>query len=500
MQTNSEIGRKSTKRSIDGLSPTAAVPASKNKARKSLGVDHGTSVTRGRGVDSKISADQAVAAGLACLVTQKRNARSKKFSLAPIVVASGVGHRSVVTHTGHADSKPIGRKSAQHAMFASSPTVNVPTAKTTRRKAAREANDIVPPTVLFPHATNSASDGGGVDHKPPVNPDHCVDSKNSARQHEVVNPLIDAREPGLETDSATLSASHTGLVTQTSAASGTSINRMIDMCRQRRAWMVAELRLTLQCSGICRALSNDDKVAGAKLLASLEKAFEDGEIISEQAGLQITLIPLMNARIPLREQRAGLEKLIKKEVRNLPAYEWVKNVKGFGEMSFGTIIGETGDLANYSNPAKVWKRMGLAVIDGARQGNPGKGASAEDWERHGYVSRRRSTVWNGGNGIIGCMGRGPRLAPGADPDEVAELTEYQRLFVKRLRIEGPRLPKQNGETVVVNKETGEQRETFSKHAANRAKRYVEKRVLRDLWREWRRAIGLPLGEPHLDSD
>jgi len=53
-----------------------------------------------------------------------------------------------------------------------------------------------------------------------------------------------------------------------------------------------------------------------------------------------------------------------KLARKLPAYAWVKGVRGVGDVSFARIIAETGDLSAYETPGKIWKRMGLAVFDG----------------------------------------------------------------------------------------------------------------------------------------
>jgi hypothetical protein len=72
--------------------------------------------------------------------------------------------------------------------------------------------------------------------------------------------------------------------------------------------------------------------------------------------------------------------------------------------SLGTIIGETGDLSLYANPAKVWKRLGLAPFNGKmpstwRSGKEGK-LSSEEWSAIGYSPRRRSVMYVIGESLV----------------------------------------------------------------------------------------------------
>jgi hypothetical protein len=85
------------------------------------------------------------------------------------------------------------------------------------------------------------------------------------------------------------------------------------------------------------------------------------------------------------------------------------------------------------------------------------------------------------------MGHGPPRPP-VDAEVDQSLPPYRRLFLERLRYEAERDPT-HAKPPVADKKNGEVRESFSAHAAARAKRYVEKRLLRDLWVAWRSAIG-----------
>lgn len=153
---------------------------------------------------------------------------------------------------------------------------------------------------------------------------------------------------------------------------------------------------------------------------------------------------------PWRQIEKFAAKAMALAAEQLPVWStFGKSVRGFGEVSLAVIVGEAGDLANYSTEAKLWKRMGLAVLDGKRQGNPGDGASKEVWIAHGYNPSRRSRVWNIGDALI----KGNRDG------------KYRTLYLARKEIELAR-----GLTKL--------------HAHRRAQRYMEKRLLRDLWKAW----------------
>jgi hypothetical protein len=92
-----------------------------------------------------------------------------------------------------------------------------------------------------------------------------------------------------------------------------------------------------------------------------------------------------------RDLGAQMERLAKQ----LPVAAWVKKVRGFGLINLARVIGEAGDLNAYANPAKLWKRLGLAPYNG-RAPSTWKskgGLSAEEWTRLGYSPRRRAICY-----------------------------------------------------------------------------------------------------------
>lgn len=135
----------------------------------------------------------------------------------------------------------------------------------------------------------------------------------------------------------------------------------------------------------------------------------------------------------------------------LPAQTFLAAVPGFGPIGFAQIISEAGDLARYANPGKLWKRMGLAVINGKSQR---KCANAEGALEQGYAPRRRSLMYVIGDSLI------------------KKASPFRELYLARKAYEHARAP------------------AMSKmHAHRRAQRYMEKRLLRDLWRAWRADCG-----------
>lgn len=259
--------------------------------------------------------------------------------------------------------------------------------------------------------------------------------------------------------------------------------------RTRQRWHKAEKSLVLQSKAYCRGwVEGGDKEKAGKLYARY-LAGEETDL-----ALSALLAPYTEAINRFAVLRGQVEKSMAKTARKLPVYPWVKATFGSSDATLAAIVGEAGNVGAYKSVSALWKRMGLAVFDGNRQGNTaGSDDKAATFVKHGYSPGRRSVAWNIGNGLIGGMGRGPRLAPGQDPRTVDGLSPYQILFVERCRYECERDPSHRRPDVV-KKDTGEVKESFSKHAANRAKRYVEKRFLRDLYAAWRSS------ESHSRSD
>lgn len=147
-----------------------------------------------------------------------------------------------------------------------------------------------------------------------------------------------------------------------------------------------------------------------------------------------------------------------------------ESVRGFGAASLAVIIAETGDLTNYSSVAKVWKRMGLAVMGDVRQGGLPKGSGAEAWIAHGYSPNRRSLAWNIGDTMLKAQVRKVKDDAGEDTGERYALGPYGQAYLDRKAYELAREP-----------------DMQPIKAHRRAQRYLEKRLLKHLWQAWRGA-------------
>lgn len=217
--------------------------------------------------------------------------------------------------------------------------------------------------------------------------------------------------------------------------------------RQRQNWHRAEKSLTLQAKAMCRSLAHDGDLKESEKIyrAALGKGEHPMAFIARAA-----TTPLIEARDSIETHRRAIEKMLAKQASNLPVAPWIESIRGFGIGSLAAIVGEAGDLSNYSNPAKLWKRMGLAVMpDGQRQR---RFADKDMAIAAGYSPSRRSVVWNIGDCLI--KANSPQYRPVYDARKEYELTRTDKPIVA--------------------------------HA--RAKRYMEKRLLLDLWKAWRAAM------------
>ena len=165
-----------------------------------------------------------------------------------------------------------------------------------------------------------------------------------------------------------------------------------ELWRQRVGLHKAEKSLTLQTKALARRLVGGSiKDADALYKTSLNGG---GNKLTPE--FLIMTEPFLEARKVIQSKRKLHEKRLAVLARELPAWNWIKETRGVSELSYASLIGECGDIRNYATVSKLWKRFGLAVIDGERQR---KIAGAKALE-HGYSPRRRSVVWNVGACLI----------------------------------------------------------------------------------------------------
>ncbi|MBY5553769.1 hypothetical protein J0664_05840 [Rhizobium leguminosarum] len=273
----------------------------------------------------------------------------------------------------------------------------------------------------------------------------------------------------------------------TNVAHHPAIEQVLYFYRLRQDMIRARTKLSLQGQASLRRLFDGDKERAASAWSDATK--DETHELRGMLDVYISMLSIAD------KQQAGYEKHLVKAVKGLPIYQWAKGVKGLGDLSLACIIGEASgygkesgefySVGDFKSVSALWKRMGLAVLNGHRQGAPGKGATAEDWIVEGYSKTRRSVMWNVGNSLILSMGKFRPLF-GEDVRGNPEYTELQCVFAERARYEAERLPHKCGASV---KESKTGKDSYTLHAANRAKRYTEKRLLRMLYSEWRRSMG-----------
>ena len=169
--------------------------------------------------------------------------------------------------------------------------------------------------------------------------------------------------------------------------------------------------------------------------------------------------------------KLGIEQLMEMRAKQLPVWEWVKEVRGLGALGLAVIVGEAGNLSNYANPGKVWKRLGLAPYKGksAKTWRSEGGLTADEWMTFGYSPGRRSEMWNRAVPLIKTQVRQVKDDDGKDTGERQALGIYGQVYLDRKKYEIDRDP------------------NISKLWAHaRAQHYMEKRLIKHLWQAWKR--------------
>jgi hypothetical protein len=231
-------------------------------------------------------------------------------------------------------------------------------------------------------------------------------------------------------------------------------------------------------------LPEKERKAIAALAQASVKAIFDGKPAPPAANgiadaLGDTIMADKQSRLPYEHRRKAIEAAMGKLAKSLPVWEsWAEGVKGFGAPGLAAIVGECGDLSNYANPGKLWKRLGLAP------GECYRSVTLAGEVCYKKPKRRRSVLWNIGQALLKADGeyRAVYLARKAQECEkaVAEgltVTTTTKATVEswaRLGLPEP----------VYTKKFDKATMRSCGHIDIRAQRYMEKRLLRDLWKAW----------------
>lgn len=206
-----------------------------------------------------------------------------------------------------------------------------------------------------------------------------------------------------------------------------------------------------------RAAANKRAEAMTKALLAGKPLSAEDAAVAHVSGLIEDVGVVQASLAPLVAARKAIEKEMEESAKALPAASLVEATRGFGYRGLAVIVGEAGDLAAYPNPAKLWKRLGLAPYRG-RAGSTWKvqgGLTAEDWVELGYSGARLGQLY----GVV------------AEPLMKSNDGKYRALYLAA-----------KGRFVAEGKA---QRPA---HAHKHAMRVMTKEIVLDCWRAWR---GLP---------
>lgn len=250
-----------------------------------------------------------------------------------------------------------------------------------------------------------------------------------------------------------------------------TIAHIKSLYKQRNDIIRAHGNLTRQVTSICyhavgynTFLPEKQRTAAMKagnlLLADLRAGNSEAAIVFDSAGFLLNVIEQSG----FDKQKHIIEKKMAAAVASLDIEAFISDVRGFSPTQLANIVGEAGDIANYGTVSRLWKRMGMAVIDGVRQSKQTDKGKALD---HGYNPSRRSAMWNIGETIIKAQVRSHKDEDGEKTGESYSLGYLGQVYLDRKADYAARHP-----------------EKTKAHIHNDAKRYMEKRLLKMLWKAW----------------
>jgi hypothetical protein len=247
-------------------------------------------------------------------------------------------------------------------------------------------------------------------------------------------------------------------------------------------------------SALARSLGYDPKADQATrkkifaLAGRIREAVEKGESVlrlvpfplddprMESLNNFLPLIPISAySRSAWDEQRELVEQEMKRIVVTLPVWPFVKEQgKGVGELGLARIVGEAPRIYQYETPYKLWKRLGLAVIDGERQN---RRSSKEDALIHGYNPSRRAEAWSVLSDVM--LRAQWRGAKKDDPDsEGYPIGPYGAVYGRRKALTLQRIEPNE------HLPFGHPDRWHKKRCDDDARRVMAKEFLRDLWLVW----------------
>ena len=263
-----------------------------------------------------------------------------------------------------------------------------------------------------------------------------------------------------------------------------TIDQMRDHHRQRRFAMKIQQKMDRALESYVRInftkwtpdLDDDER---KKFNAEVDRLIEAAQ---ENTGPE-TLIRIVamteEGRKPSDVVRKENEKAMEKLAVLLPVYPWIESIHGAGAKGLATIVAETGNLSNYPNPAKVWKRLGFAPYDGYAGSSwkretwrpKGRKLTKEEWIENPFSGERYALIHQ-----VAVWLKNAQWIGAAKTDDGVGVPNgvYGSIYAKR------------------RAHTAKTHPDWTKmHSHMDALRIMMKRFIVDLWKEWHRTAGQP---------
>ncbi len=280
----------------------------------------------------------------------------------------------------------------------------------------------------------------------------------------------DAQDPNVDSEEGGLG--HSRAVTQTENAEPSDpVTTIVIASRAYHQLMRAEKPLELQVKAYFRMmgrLANEEQAkekekathkSVLKLKRTVPPEIDTVSRIAIGLGIDPVVFAIDVHRASLERYRNEQAKILEATAKELSVWRWVDSVRGIGALNLALIVGGAGAplWPDYANPAKLWKRFGLAVLsDGKAQRRV---ADKELAIEAGFSPTRRATMHNVGESLMKQNKR-----------EDGEPGKYREIYLERKEYEAERLP-----------------DAKPIYPHRRALRYMEKKFLVDLWEAWKRA-------------
>lgn len=244
--------------------------------------------------------------------------------------------------------------------------------------------------------------------------------------------------------------------------------------------------------------SDGDSVAAVDTedhLAVADDSGDDSRVVTDPARIAgVVRISQISRKAWAGYERGLMDEMVRL-AGQLPVAPWLSEpeTRGISLGMLATIVGESGNLSNYPNPAKLWKRLfGAPIEKNGKTMMPSrwrleKGLSSEEWEEAGYSPQRHATMQQMKENIVR-----QNLLTDKETKEVTWVGPYRKRYdeaKQRTRETHPEwwsCGKCDGTGKVGRKKcqnckgTGE----VSLHPHRHAQLLAAKRFVRDLWNRW----------------